>query len=713
MRDLHDGDGAGHSVIFDDFSTVHMASRAFGMGFHDSRKFSSRVLFDCHPCLNESFCVLAIEFDLVLNADDISSTAKHFGGEFCDGVLFNANDIVDRGSDSLVLEGSGGYDGRVLAFESLVRRGSGVWALGGNSTIAGPVQISGGTLQVDGTLDAASFTVDPRGTLSGFGTVVPTVDVAGSVAPGTDGRVGTLTIQGDANFGSRSRLRIDLSPRGSDLLSVGGVANLKGGTVVVQPAPGSYRDGDQYDVLIAKGGRKGQFSSTETLGSAVLRFNTLHLKDRVRLTLERLPYAGLAGLTPNQGAIAQTLDGVVAQGGKPGGSISSKLDFLGQGEIAQALTALDPEPTDAYPELVDHWTELRFDTITRRLRDAHRGETTVGLWLGDPNPVAASNLAGALNPARDLPPVASAAKPEDEDELPAVSQLGRHSALTEAPGVSVWAYGLGLFGDKRNSVDVSGYDFDGGGAIVGADLPLSERFRVGAAFTWQDTDVRFDRRGARGRIQNQGLALYGSFESGGPLFAEWALQHLWNEYETARRITFPGVSRRATSSHEGRVLAAQGSVGIRADWEGISFEPRVGLRYARLTQDAFTEEGAGDLNLHVQSRRNDGLENFVGLRIARNIKLADSRIEIAPEIHGEWSREWLQTNRDIRGSFVGLGDAAFTVHGDSRAREEWSTGVGVVATLNERLRFELQYDFQKGRDRVRSHAILGGLKWSF
>ncbi len=616
------------------------------------------------------------------------------------------------GQDSLFLEGSGRYNGSVLAFESLVRRGSGIWALGGNSTIAGPVQISGGTLQVDGILDATTFTVDPRGTLSGFGTVVPAVDVAGSVAPGTDGRVGTLTLQGDVRFRRGSQLLVDVTPRGGDRLQVGGAATLQGGRIVVKPEPGSYQDGDRFDVLVAGNGRTGRFSSVETSGSAVLRFNVLNLKDRVRLTVERLPYGSLPALTPNQTSIAQTLDGVVSRGGSSAGSLSSKLDFLSEQEIATALTMLDPQPMDVYPELVDHWTEVRFDSITRRLRDARSGSPTVGMWLRDPEK-AGSSTARLGEP---LPPVASAGsqslKTSDEDS-PASNLLDPPVQDSPIAGASVWAYGLGLFGDKRSKVDVTGYDFDGGGAIVGGDLPLSERFRLGAAFTWQDTDVRFDRRGARGRIENQGIALYGSFESGGPIFAELALQHLWNDYETARRITFPGVSRRATSSHEGRVFAAQGSVGLRSEWQGLAFEPRVGLRYARLTQDSFTEQGAGDLNLHLKSRRSDGLENFVGLRVARPVRFADSRVVIAPEIHGEWSREWLNQNRDIRGSFVGLGNAAFTVQGDHRSQQEWSTGVGLVATVDERLRFEVQYDFQKGRDHVRSHAVLGGLKWTF
>ncbi|MCP5055913.1 MAG: autotransporter outer membrane beta-barrel domain-containing protein [bacterium] len=152
---------------------------------------------------------------------------------------------------------------------------------------------------------------------------------------------------------------------------------------------------------------------------------------------------------------------------------------------------------------------------------------------------------------------------------------------------------------------------------------------------------------------------------------------------------------------------------MRFEWKRLSWEPKLGVRYARLSQDGFEEEGAGAFNLAVDGRSSDGLESFVGLRLATGFRLLDERLEVAPEIHGEWAQQWLSDDRRIGASLPGLAQSSFHVRGDGRAGQEWSTGIGLVAHWNERLRFELQYDFHRGRDEFRSHALVGGLEWQF
>ncbi len=590
------------------------------------------------------------------------------------------------GTDSLFLEGSGRYGGAFLAFESLVRRGSGVWNLAGTSTIAGPALVSGGVLQVDGTLGAASFTVGSGGTLAGRGRVVSDVDVRGTVAPGQPGGVGTLRVQGDATFRRGSRFAVDVTTGGADLLRVSGRADLRGGTVVVSPGSGTFRDGTTYDVLVAGGGRRGEFSATTSTGSPVLRFETLYPSGRVRLRVQRLPFASLSGLTPNQSSVAGAFDRAVQSGSSPAtDALTAALDFQSEEEIAAALSSMDPELFDVYPQLADHWTERRFHVLEERLRDAARPPRRLG-------------QAEAVAPAPEE-------EAENADDLPAVS-----SGEPRTP--TLWASGLGLFGDKHGGRDVTGYDFDGAGAMIGGDLPLSERLRLGLAASWQETDVRFDRAGSDGQVLNRGLALYGSFDPAGPLFADVIVQQMWNRYETERLVTIDG-PRRATSRHDGRTFAAQASTGLRIEAPALSVEPRLGLRYARLSQDGFREEGAGAFGLAVDSRSSDGLESFAGLRLATHLRFLDERLELTPQIHGEWARQWLSDDRRIRATLPDLAQTSFSVRGDSRAPQQWSLGLGLAGRWNERLRFELGYEFQRGRDRLRSHALVGGLEWSF
>ncbi|MCP5055912.1 MAG: autotransporter domain-containing protein [bacterium] len=444
------------------------------------------------------------------------------------------------GTDSVFLEGSGGYAGRFLAFESLTRRGRGLWTLRGMSTIGGPALISGGTLQVDGVLDAATFAVGSGGTLGGRGTVVPDVIVRGTVGPGAAGGIGTLRTRGNVTFHRSSRLAIDVTPDSADRLRIGGKATLRGGTIVVNQDSGTFRDGKRYDILTTGGGRTGRFATTVTSGSPVLRFETLYPKGRVQLRVERLPYASLPTLTPNQSRVAGALDHAVAAGSSPAAStLTSSLDFLQENEIAAALTSMDPETFDVYPQLADHMAELRFDTIERRLRAAAGGPARLGFQPAEPIPSS---------------PVTEA--PEPGETLPAVSSPHPKPSSPDSNRPTLWAYGLGVSGEKPGATDVAGYDFDGAGTMLGADLLLSEHFRMGLAGSWQETDVASDRPGSAGEILGRGLSLYATIESDGPLFADVMVQQLWNRYESERRVAFADVQRRATSDHDGRVFAA-------------------------------------------------------------------------------------------------------------------------------------------------------------
>ncbi|MCP3984820.1 MAG: autotransporter domain-containing protein [bacterium] len=624
-----------------------------------------------------------------------SGTAIRFRGGTNQLTLETGSQIVGdirggTGADSVFLHGSGGFGGRFLAFESLIRRGAGRWALSGTSTIAGPVMISGGTLQVDGVLDAASFSIGSAGSLSGRGTVVPDVDVRGAVMPGTAGGIGQLRTRGDVTFHRGSRLEIDVTPNSSDRLGIEGKAILRGGTIVITPTRGTYRDGQRYDVLTAKGGHVGRFSATSSSSSPVLRFEALYPEGRVQLQVERLPYASLPTFTPNQSSVADAFDRVVAAGSSPATStLTSSLDFLSESEIGVAMTSMDPEIFDAYARLAGPLAELRFDMIERRMRTAVGNEPDLGLRLREPS---------LADPETE--------PPETGESLPAVSSPGPIRP-------TLWAYGLGMSGDKRGGVDVTGYDFDGAGAMLGADMLFSEGLRMGLAASWQQTDVAFDRPGSKGEILGRGLALYATHDGGGPISIDVMVQQLWNRYQSERQVAFGDVMRRATSDHDGRVFAAQAAAGIPFGWSHFSWEPRLGIRYARLSQDGFEEEGAGVFNLAVDRRASDGLQSFVGLRLASRFRILDERLELAPEIHGEWAHQWLSSDRRIGASLPGLGQTSFGVKGDERADQEWSVGIGVEAFWTERLRFELQYDFQYRRDELRSHALVGGVEWLF
>jgi autotransporter-associated beta strand protein len=161
------------------------------------------------------------------------------------GSLIGAGEVVLNNSPSgglpstahvgtLVLGGDNSsttYAGSILGRGgNVVKVGSGVVTLVGNSTYTGTTTVNGGTLRVDGSIPGSPVVVNAGGTLGGHGTVGPITVNGGTVAPGDS--PGVLSVHGGATFnpGSSFFALLDGPAAGSDYsqLSVAGPVVLNG-----------------------------------------------------------------------------------------------------------------------------------------------------------------------------------------------------------------------------------------------------------------------------------------------------------------------------------------------------------------------------------------------------------------------------------------------------------------------------------------------------
>jgi autotransporter-associated beta strand protein len=108
------------------------------------------------------------------------------------------------------------YAGVVSGSGNFIKNGTGTLTLTGTSTYSGSTSVETGTLQVTGQIGASAITVANNATLGGSGQLGDgtggslTVQSGGTVRPGDDSSVGTLTLNssGKATFEGGSNLRI-------------------------------------------------------------------------------------------------------------------------------------------------------------------------------------------------------------------------------------------------------------------------------------------------------------------------------------------------------------------------------------------------------------------------------------------------------------------------------------------------------------------------
>ncbi len=168
-----------------------------------------------------------------------------------------AGPITASGSNSVSLPAATGLNlqGSVTGPGSLNASGGGTLIISGNSSYTGGTTVSGGVLEVDGTLGAGQVPLSLNSTiLSGNGTISDAVTVpSGSTLSPGNGDIGALTINNTLTLGAGSVSRFEIN---KDILTndvVRGVTSVTyGGTLLLTNTGNTaYAPGDSFKLFNA------------------------------------------------------------------------------------------------------------------------------------------------------------------------------------------------------------------------------------------------------------------------------------------------------------------------------------------------------------------------------------------------------------------------------------------------------------------------------
>jgi len=136
---------------------------------------------------------------------------------------------------------------------NVLKRGSGVWTLGGQNTYSGTTTVSDGMLLVEGQIGGAgNVSVAAGGSLGGSGEIYGAVTVAagGILAPG-DG-LGMLTVNADLTLSAGSTTSMEISKAAATNAAIVGIGTLTyGGTLVITNAGGTLATTNAFPLFSA------------------------------------------------------------------------------------------------------------------------------------------------------------------------------------------------------------------------------------------------------------------------------------------------------------------------------------------------------------------------------------------------------------------------------------------------------------------------------
>ena len=130
------------------------------------------------------------------NSGYAGATTVSSGATLQGDALSLPNGIANDGLVRFAQQGEGLYSGVISGAGDMEKTGNGTLTLASSQSYTGATKVAEGTLVLLGNITSPT-SIEPGATLQGIGTITGLVTNAGTIAPGTPGDIGTLTIQGN------------------------------------------------------------------------------------------------------------------------------------------------------------------------------------------------------------------------------------------------------------------------------------------------------------------------------------------------------------------------------------------------------------------------------------------------------------------------------------------------------------------------------------
>ena len=570
-------------------------------------------------------------------------------------------------------------------------------AAGASLTAENDVNQTGGRVIVNGSLTSAGDYSLFAGTLSGNGTInAPfTTSIAGRLAPGTMGTVGTLSFNGNLVLASGSTYLVDIGASGTaDRINVVGEANV-GGNVVFAPIAGfNSRATSTYTILHATDGVTGTFNSPSNL-SAILQATLVHRANAVDLRITAQSYRNVIDSdNPVQAAYAALLDR--NRSGSGLGDLYGFLDFASAATIQATLDSWAPTTERTTQNLAKILTNNAAGFTAGRLGNASRYDNggTVST-IGSPLQTIAAASAGSVDRS-------GGASNYAENKLG--GGIGEDTALF---------LGGGYINGKADALPIGGNggtvgedSFDGYYLAGGVEHYASDDVMIGASVYYSDLDGT----AALGQVA-EGRLLQGSLYGQARFATNWLVNGQISygslDSQTTRNVSVGATAHTLRTDDNSSVVG--GNIGFGREFvtkAGATVTPGISLRYNKVEFGQVTETGGGPA-LTLNRTEYESLQGRLGIEFKTK---ADKPLQARLTMNAV--HEYNDNANFVNANFVGGigGVVPFLLGSNDNAWGE--LGVG-LSYNKDKFSLNVGIDTTVGRSDAQSQVYSAGIKFKF
>ena len=492
----------------------------------------------------------------------------------------------------------------------LTKQGSGTLMLAGNNRYTGDTIVQGGTLALTGAV-AGNLAVWSGASFAGNGVI------GGSLA----------LLTGSTYLAA-------VGANGANLVRVGGIATLSGGTLLVSSIGYAPVLGSTWPILTAAGGISGSFGALSEPASGLAagtRFDALYGGNGISLVVTPSFYGNLAAAgvaeSRSESSIGLSLDTIRPTPGVAMDSAHAALFVplytLPAGRITAGLDELAPSIyADAMITARNSWY-LMADAVSGQLK-ARRG-------------LAADDAGNSFS----------------------------------GPGDStIWISGLGGYVTTAAGGGSPGFTAGLGGMAAGIDVPVASTARLGVAVgtvegqTWSQ---------ANGNVSSSTAQFvgYGQWQQG-MFFAEAQLGLMYEQENAHRTLPLFGTATRGDTNG----LAGGGGVrvGVQQHFGPWLVEPSLGFGGFALRLGSAAESG-GALAENIAGATLGSAESMLAVSAQRAFALSDT-VRLTAKGHLGWAHEFADNTAAISANFASLGSRGFVLDSAPIGRNAAVVGLG-------------------------------------